>query len=246
MTTINRLTAAAGFDWYRQGWKLFARKPGMLVLLGLALAVIYLLLNLVPLGGLLLAFIAPSLNGGYYLAIRRTEAGEEPGFADLFAAFNEPQRRNPMLMLGLVSLGAQIAITLTMIGAFGGTFAALAGFSGMLTGLPIIGGGLGFSLFAILSGLVIAVLLWLALFFAIPLVMLDGVAPSEALKISLRANLSNVAAWLIFSVLLVPLTVLALIPFGLGLLILYPLMTAAMYIAYRQTFTHDEELPQLR
>lgn len=236
MNKIRSIPISSGADWYRLGWKLFKAQPTMLVLLFLATGVINALLGLIPLlGGLIMGFISPALSGGYFLALRRTATGQSPTFADLFDAFTNVERRNPMMTLGLVSLGAQIAMTLIgqiMLGGSIGSMALLAGGPAALLGA----GGLGVAFLALIADLVIAAALWLALFFAVPLVMLDAVAPVDALQLSVQANLRNIMPWLVFSLILIPLTVLALIPFGLGLLLLCPVVGAAMLRAYEETF----------
>lgn len=245
MTTIRHLPAAEGFDWYKQGWRLFTAQPGMLVLLYLASFVLSLVLGLIPLGGLILAFITPSLTGGYYLAVQHVEAGEAPTFEHLFKAFTDPERRNPMLTLGLVALGAHLVMLLIGIALIGGSIGSLAALTVMEHGAALGLAGMGMAMIAMLAELVIVVALWLAMFFAVPLVMLDGVEPVEAMKLSLRANLSNFPPWLIFSLILIPLTVIAIIPAGLGLFVLLPVLAAAIYRAYRQTFEHGEESSRL-
>ena len=241
MITINRLPARAGLTWFRIGWQIFRRQPWMLIGLAVTLFVIYFLFNLIPFGDLILAVIMPALSGGYYLALQKTEAGEEPAFADLFAAFNDARRRKPMLTLGAVSLLAQLAMTITSILILGGAFMGAGDVNALEQGIQAAG-GISVVLGAGLANLIIALILWMALFFAIPLVMLDSAPPLEALKISLRANFSNLGAWAVFTIILFALLIVAVIPLGLGLLILYPVMSAAMYAAYRQTFSQAHNL----
>jgi uncharacterized membrane protein len=239
MTAIRRVPASSGIDWYKQGWALFKAQPAMLVMLFLTIFVLYFVLGMIPvLGGLIIAFISPAITGGYFLALQHAAAGKAPSFEHLFRAFGDPERRNPMLTLGLVALGAQIIMGLIGLALIGGSIGSMAAFSGMEHGAMIGMGSLGFAFLALLANLIIAVALWLALFFAIPLVMLDRVPPIDALKLSLQANLSNFLPWLVFSFILIPLTVVAMIPFGLGLLVLYPIVGAAIFRAYEQTFEH--------
>lgn len=250
MTDIRRIPASAGLDWYKQGWTLFKAYPTMLVLLYLTILILYFLLSMIPaFGTLLIAFISPALIGGYFLALQHAANGQEPTFAHLFKGFNDPERRNPMFTLGLVSLGAQIVMSLITIALIGGFVGSLAAFSMMEHGAMIGMGSMGLVILAMLANLIITVALWLALFFAIPLVMLDHVPPVEAIKLSLSANLSNFLPWLVFSLILIPLFVIAAIPFGLGLLVLLPVISAAIYWAYQQTFEHPgtgEQMSLLR
>lgn len=239
MTDIRRIPAGAGLEWYKQGWALFKAYPAMLVMLFLTIFVLYFVVGMIPLlGGLIIAFVSPALTGGYFLALQHAAVGKDPTFEQLFRAFNDPERRNPMLTLGVVALGAQIVMGLIGLALIGGSIGSMAAFGGMDHVAMIGMGSLGIVLLAILANLIIAVALWLALFFAIPLVMLDRVPPIDALKLSLRANLSNFLPWLVFSLILIPLTVVAMIPFGLGLLVLYPVVGAAVFRAYEQTFEH--------
>jgi uncharacterized membrane protein len=239
MTEIRRIPASAGLDWYKQGWELFKAYPAMLVILFLTLFVLYFVVGMIPLlGALIIALASPALTGGYFLALQHAAAGKDPTFEHLFRAFNDPERRNPMLVLGIVALGAQIVMGLISIALIGSSIGTIFALGGMEHGAMIGMGSLALVFLAMLANLIIAVALWLALFFATPLVMLDRVAPIDALKLSLRANLSNFMPWLVFSLILIPLTVVAMIPFGLGLLILFPIVGAAIFRAYEQTFEH--------
>ena len=77
---------------------------------------------------------------------------------------------------------------------------------------------------------------YMALWFAAPLVLFDGVAPGAALKASFSACLKNVIAFTLYAIVLVVLFIVATIPFGLGLIVVVPVALISVYTAYREIF----------
>jgi len=65
---------------------------------------------------------------------------------------------------------------------------------------------------------------------------LEGVSPFYAMKLSFSACLKNMLPFLLYGFILLLLMFLAMLPFGLGLIILVPVMVAAMYTSYRDIF----------
>lgn len=236
MYKIQKLSAAHGLEWITAGWKIFRREPGLLVLLFLIFILIIFLIGLIPIVGQLLALlITPALSGGLLLAVETTVRGQSPTFELLFAGLTDPLRRNRMLTLGVWTLIINILVMLCAM-LIGGSFVmSLIGF-GAVGGPTMAGTSAGIGLFGLLLALLLGLIYAAALFFAIPLVMLAGMEPMAALKLSLSANLHNLGAWLIFGVVYVVLIIVAMIPFGLGLLIVGPISIASTYCAYVDTF----------
>ncbi len=140
-----------------------------------------------------------------------------------------------MIMLGLLPM----AMLLILVVFFG------AAIFSMLMGVllaPKTGGISGaFSAGSVVFGLLllipIGLLLYAALFFAIPRVMLDGVNWIEAIKSSLNACLTNVVPMILFLVILMVASVLAAVfTFGLGMFLIAPVLIAAMYCAYAEVY----------
>ena len=59
---------------------------------------------------------------------------------------------------------------------------------------------------------------------------------SGVLRLSLVACLKNILPIILWTLCLCPLAVAALIPCGLGFLVLMPVMLLGMYVSYRQIF----------
>jgi hypothetical protein len=210
------------------------RSAGMWIVLAVVLIVITVVLGMIPfLGGLALSFLMPVFAGGLLLAARKVDAGGALEFADLFAGFRE--KLSPLLVLGALLLAAGV-----LIGVVGGLFgfgAALgifAGGAGQSAGT--IFAALGAGLFGVLLMLIVALLVGMAIWFAPALVVFGDVAPVAAMKASFDACLKNMLPMLVYGVLYVIAAIIASIPFGLGWIVLLPVLILTAYTSYRDVF----------
>lgn len=227
--------AGAGWTWITRGWDIFMKNPGIWIVLALILGVIYFVLGFIPfIGSMAAAVLGPALFGGLIYGARELDHDRSLEIPHLFQAFNDSDRTLPMILLGLVPLAGLILqwiIAGMLIAGAAGT-AAVTGGSGMGMGMMIGGGFVVFFLVSVLVGLVMGAFL----LFAIPRVMFGHAEPIPAVKDSLQAVLSNIGAYVVFALIYVGLAILAMIPFGLGFLILMPVMAGAVYSANKQMF----------
>jgi len=95
----------------------------------------------------------------------------------------------------------------------------------------------------ILLGVLIALALLLPLmaayWFAPVLVVMHDMQPLDAMKASFFATFTNFIPFLVYSILMIPLFILAAIPFGLGFLVVIPMLIASVYVSYREIFTEE-------
>jgi uncharacterized membrane protein len=61
-------------------------------------------------------------------------------------------------------------------------------------------------------------------------------APLEAMKVSFFACLKNIVPFIVYGVILFVLYVIAMIPFGLGMLIMVPVSMGSVYASYVEIF----------
>ena len=88
----------------------------------------------------------------------------------------------------------------------------------------------------LLVWLILSVLLGMAFWFAPALVVLRGLAPIDAMKTSLGACLQNFVAFLVFGILSAVAGFVAMLPMGLGMIVLVPVMIGAAYASYLDVF----------
>lgn len=224
-----------GVAWWSEAWALFMKAAGLWIVLAIVLLVIVVVLSFIPLvGGLALALVVPVFVGSWMLAARKVEQGGTLQVGDLFACF-QGDRLTPLLVLGALLLGASIVIGFA-VGALG--LGAMFGlFAGGMAGS---GGGvfaaLGTGLLAMLAGVVLGALLAMATWFAPALVVFRQVQPLEAVKASFAASLKNIVAFLVWGVIYIVAAIVASIPFGLGWIVLGPVVLLTAYVSYQDLF----------
>lgn len=223
--------AGRGLGWWQDAWALFMRNPGMWVVFGLIVLVIMVVLSVVPLLGQLAAsLLLPVFMGSWMQAARKLQSGGALEVGDLFSAFKT--HLNPLLVLGalLVVVALVIGVLAGVLG-MGALFGVgMGGARGSATGMMA---GLGLGMVAVLLMLGIGFLVGMAMWFAPALVVFDNMAPVEAAKASFAASLKNVVPFLLFGVLYLVAAFVASIPFGLGWVVLVPLVGLCAYVSYQ-------------
>ncbi len=229
---------SAGLNWYSCGWRLFMKAPAMWLVMMIIMLVIAIVLVIIPLvGQLALMLIAPALGGGFYFAVDSADRGGPVEPTMLFEGLRDPARRNPLLTLGALTLAVGIVGLLVMMvtmagGAMGGMMMedGPMGEAGMRGGI-----GAGW-LLGLLLMLALELAVIMGMFYAIPLVMLRRAAPVAAVKASFSACFKNLLPLLVFGVVYAVLAIIAVIPLGLGLLLLIPVSLCAGYCSYKDIF----------
>jgi uncharacterized membrane protein len=125
--------------------------------------------------------------------------------------------------------------------------AAVAGLLGIGAVFGVAAGGadrsLGAALAALSAGLLafiavmaISFVAGMALWFAPSLVIFRGTAPVDAMKVSFGACLRNIVPFVLYSLIYIVAAIIASIPFGLGWIVLAPLVMITLYVSYRDVF----------
>lgn len=203
----NKVSASSGANWLVDSAKLIKQA----IVPHLSMGGIVGVISALPLISMVLLVINQALQGGIISAMFRQESeNREPQIGDLFTAFNQEGKAGPMLMLCIPNIILMVVflfiIIVGVIMVFSGNpdfdFSLLSEaetdpeaakeLGGAMVGY--IGAFLLFGLFAILASIVI----FFALFTAVPRVMLDGISPFAAMKESLKACLTNWSAMLVY------------------------------------------------
>ena len=231
-------TPGDGWTWVAEGWKLFARTPLMWIVAMVIVFVLAIIVGIIPfVGSLAYQVLQPVLAGGFIVACRSIETGGEFELEHLFAGFK--MRFAPLAIVGVIFLAGWLLIMLAV--------AAVVGFSMMgafMSGDPeAVMASLAESWLVILLGVLVAMALMVPLlaayWFAPALVMIHDMKPIDAMKASFAACMRNFVPFLVYGLVMGVALVIAVIPFGLGLLAWMPVAIASTYVAYRRIFTED-------
>ena len=228
---VRDLRSSRGPAWLAEGWRIFRGAPVVWTGLSAGWMMITLGLVLIPLvGGVAANLLQPVFFASFALAAHRQRQGESIEMGDLFAGFRVPLK--PLINLGAILLAAEIAIFFLM----------------SLLGLPGVGDGsevttvtdyvqqLRGKEWILVVGLVLTALVKGALWFAPALLAFHPLSTAHAVRWSLFAALSNVGAMAAYGILLTIAFLAAMLPWGLGLFVVVPVMVASTYTGYRETF----------
>ena len=232
------VTPAHALRWLAAGWVLFIGNPGVWLAQTLIFVLILSALGFVPIIGWAAAPVAlPVLVAGLVAGANAQAAGERLRVDHLFDGLRL-HAGNLLLVGGFHLLGALIAALIAA--AIGGSAVLTGMVVGAFAGMGLAAGGvmLGVLVFTVLWGL-----LMMALWFAPALVMLQDVAPLDAMKLSARACFHNLLTFIVFATMLYVLVWLAMLPAGLGVFILVPVLAGALQAAWRDTFSPPLALP---
>jgi uncharacterized membrane protein len=223
------VVSGRGWSWIREGWGYFRRHAGMWVVLSFIFLMLVIAVSLVPvLGWLAAPLLVPVLIAGLLAGCQAVARGGDLELAHLFAGF----RRNTgqLVLVGLIGFALTMvaAIPMTLVMGAGVFVAGMSGAS-----LPAVGLSL---LLAMLISLALFVPISMATWFAPALVMLQDQSAPRAIGESFRGCLKNIVPFLIYGLIIFALSMIASIPFGLGWLVLMPVVLCSVYAAYRDIF----------
>jgi uncharacterized membrane protein len=224
-----------GVAWWTDAWALFTKSTAIWVVLGLILFIILVVLAFIPIvGQLTSALLLPVFAGSWMMAAQKLEGGSALEVGDLFSAF-KGERLTPLVVVGALFVGMMVVVlgVMALLG-FGGAMGMMAG--GMMGSGKGMAAGMGVGLLGVLVGLALFTLVTMALWFAPPLVALRGMAPVDALRASFAACLKNIVPFLLWGLIYIVASIIASIPFGLGWLVLWPVLMLTMYVSYKDVF----------
>jgi hypothetical protein len=228
---VAELKAGRGAGWLGEAFNIFRRAPIAWIGLCSGWLIITLGLFLVPfIGGVIANFLQPVFFASFAIAAFKQAAGEPVLMGDLFSGFRRNVRA--LINLGALLLIAEIAI-----------FALLA-----VMGLPVAGAeNRDFTLkdyvesfkgkeWILLLGFVLTAIVKGALWFAPQLIAFHDMGTTQAMRWSVYAAISNLGAMIIYGFSLAALMVVGIIPWGLGLFVVFPMMVISTFVGYREVF----------
>jgi hypothetical protein len=220
--------AGRAWAWFVEGFRYFRRQPGMWILLAIIFLGLVMGLRFVPfIGPPALIVIVPVLVAGMMAGCQAIDRGGELELAHLFAGF----RRNTgqLILVGVIgfALTAAVVIPVSAVVGTAGLYAAMTGSAAAVDASTLLG---------FLIALALIVPINMALWFAPALVMLQDHSAPRAISESFRGCIRNIVPFLLYGVVLFVLAMIASIPFGLGWLVLVPVVFGSIYAAYRDIY----------
>lgn len=215
-----------GWYWIRDAFFLVREQPLTWILYSAIYLLLQVLANMIPGVGQLLAMVAvPVFTGSFVLLAQRASQGETLRISDLQTGLKQYPR--PLIGLGFAYVGLLMAAMLLAILLFAGGNMPGKHMSQMPFGEMLAAAGL------MLIAMIAATLLY---WFAPAAVVLAGQKPWQAMRLSLQAGVRNTGAILFCGSLLAITMLLAMLPWGLGLVLWLPIMFVSVFTAWQDVF----------
>ena len=237
MTGPETVPAAHGWAWLVRGFWHFKQSPLAWILVIVIWIALAIFANLIPvLGPLAISLFSPAFMAGFMIGSQVQEEGGDFQVAHLFAGFSDSLAQ--LVLVGVLYLLGMTVIMFAGVAMLGGSIAELMTVEGAATQDPEILAEMmkGPLIVATLVMAALMVPLLMAYWFAPALVVLEGLTAFSAMKLSFLGCLKNVLPFLVYGLLALLLLLIAIIPFGLGLLIVMPVMMASIYVAFRDIY----------
>jgi len=224
--------ASAAIAWIGTGWAMFREAPGVWVGILLLYFLTMVAVSMVPLIGMLNAALSHVLAAGVLMACEAQHRGSTPTVALLFGGF----RRNTgnLVLIGVLYTVGLVAVIVVM--AAGGIAAMVPFFALGADQSVATPASIGVVALIGLGAVLLYLPLGLSVWWAPALVALHDMSPLEAMKRSLFACVRNWRALLVFGVVALAMCLVAVLSFGLGLLVAGPVLAIGWWAGYRDLF----------
>lgn len=233
--------AGAGWQWIKEAFNLFMQSPLIWIVLMIIWMVIVVGLSIIPLLSLILYIISPILSGGIMLGCDALNRNDSLSIGHLFAGF----KNNTAKLAGLGVIQLIGFILIFIVAALPFLLLGLASSSDILNifnpeTIPDES-ALIITMLYFLIVLALEVPMIMGIWFAPSLIVFHNMKAWDAFKMSFRGCLSNIIPFLIYGLIFLVLAIVAMIPVGLGMIILMPVMIISMYSSYRSVFLQQTD-----
>lgn len=230
---IRQVPAANAWTWTVKGFELFRENPAMLIILLLIYLAIIVPISLLPfVGSILSALIAPIFSAGLMWGCQALYKKQDLEINHLFEGF----KRNPSQ---LVAIGGFYMLSLLIIAIFVVLSLDKATIDVLMQGKNVSPEQANAMMLPILIAMGLLVPVLMAYWYAPVLASLNNLSAIDAMKLSFFACVKNFLPFLLYSLIFMVLLIAALIPAGLGLIIVMPLLMTSLYVSYVDVFNID-------
>ncbi len=229
---IQSASIGRGYSWIAEALPYFTRNPLGWITAIIVFFLISMVIGLIPLGTFVLNIFYPVVIGGFMLGCKAHKEGDLFEFQHIFSGFKEPYFKRLVLLGVIYTIVTLIAIILMAILAF----VMLGGFDffqqleqaqveDVLTYTQEF-------MFLTLIAITLFTPCIMAIWFAPAIVISSEETTVSAMLMSFNACLKNILPFTLYGIVAFILLILASIPLMLGHLVLLPVLSASVYVAF--------------
>lgn len=238
--------AGWGVSWITNALSIF--KDNFLLWLGIGVVylIIAMVMSAIPIINFVFSLVSFVFVGGIIKGANAQVTGKELRFDHLFSAFST--HLLPLIVLfvlymvaliiAFIPIGIILIVVSHVIGGIGNV-------DSMMTAEQIGAGSIIAILLVLLFSMIAFFFLFVMVWFAPALIVLHNIAPTEAMKMSVKGCLKNILPLFVFSLLLPLLALLSILfTLGLAILVVVPIGMITYYTSYRDVWT-DQPLSDI-
>ena len=235
-------SAGAAWAWIKSGFSSFKASPLFWIINMIIMFIIMIVLSLIPvLGGIATSILNPVFMGGLMIGTYAIAQGNKMTVGHLFAGFQKHAGKlitvGALYLLGIILLLLFTAVIAYLTGGFDGFSTLMSAQAGGNPDPAQIMAAYGNLKIAGLVYLILLFPLMFSVIFAPALVVFHDMKAFAAMKLSFKGCVKNILSLIIWFVLIIIFIFLGAIPLGLGLLVVFPMITASTFFAYKMIFT---------
>lgn len=234
MLEIRQVPAANAWAWVVSGFDLFKANPVMWIIILLIYLAIIIPISLVPvIGSVVSTLLAPVFAAGMMWGCKALTHQQDLEINHLFEGFKKNTGQ-------LIAIGGIYMLSLLVIAVFVVLNLDKEVLELIMKGQQLTPEQASLMLLPILIATLFVVPILMAYWYAPLLVGLHNLMAIEALKLSFWACLKNIVPFLLYGLIFMVLLIAAIIPFGLGLIVVVPIMMTSLYTSYVDVFRIQE------
>jgi hypothetical protein len=235
--TIKQVPVGNAWVWIVNGFNLFKANPAMWIILLVIYLAIMIPISMLPvIGSVVSTLLAPVFAAGMMWGCQALIKNQDLEINHLFEGFK--RNTSQLISIGGIYMVSLLFVAVIVVLALDKDTAEL-----LVQGKDLSREQADAMLMPIMIALLLIMPVLMAYWFAPVLAGLHNLSAVEAMKLSFSACLKNMLPFLLYGVIFMVLLIVAIIPFGLGLLVVAPMMMTSLYSSYADVFGIEQTVP---
>jgi hypothetical protein len=232
---IKQVPIGNAWAWIVNGFTLFKANPAMWIILLVIYLAIMIPVSMLPvIGSVVSTLLAPVFAAGMMWGCQALVKNQDLEINHLFEGFK--RNTSQLITIGGIYMVSLLFVAVTVVLALDKETAEL-----LVQGKDLSPEQADAVLMPIMIALLLIMPVLMAYWFAPVLAGLHNLSAVDAMKLSFAACLKNMLPFLLYGLIFMVLLIIAIIPFGLGLVVVVPMMMTSLYSSYVDVFGIEQK-----
>lgn len=228
--TIKQVPIGNAWVWIVNGFNLFKANPAMWIILLVIYLAIMIPISMLPvIGSVVSTLLAPVFAAGMMWGCQALVKNQDLEINHLFEGFK--RNTSQLIAIGGIYMASLLFVAVIVVLALDKETVEL-----LVQGKDLSPEQADGILMPIMIALLLIMPVLMAYWFAPVLAGLHNLSAVDAMKLSFAACLRNMLPFLLYGLIFMVLLIIAIIPFGLGLVVVVPMMMTSLYSSYADVF----------